>query len=65
MCYYVRIEYTVCFSMKITMKRIIGIKYLLILVVWGIWAKKKNGFFEFLLLHWTYSKTNQKIALIT
>ena len=27
--------------------------------------EKKIGFFEFLLLHWTYSKINQKIALIT
>jgi hypothetical protein len=31
----------------------------------GVMGKEKKWFFEILLLHWTYSKINQKIALIT
>ena len=31
----------------------------------GDMGKEKKWFSEFLLLHWTYSKINQKIALIT
>ena len=65
MCYYVRNEYTICFSMKLTMKRINWHKVLADTRCLGDMGKEKKWFFEFLLLHWTYSKINQKIALIT
>ena len=68
MCYYdmsaLNIQSVLANEIK-PWKRIIGISTCWYSLFGGYGQRKKNGFFEFLLLHWTYSKINQKIALIT
>ena len=68
MCYYdmsaLNIQSVLANEIK-PWKRIIGISTCWYSLFGGYGQRKKSGFFEFLLLHWTYSKINQKIALIT